>query len=236
MFPMLPDLHPDPHFSGLLNAWGAGRLEHPTAAARRLFETLEDFQAFMHLAFPGTSLVSQSGPNAVVTTLLGQRKVSLIAVLNELSDWDVGRSQLPQAAYLLYEADELRSQYRGHVLQEPGAEAKAKLFLKQHEGISTDDLRVVYLRANWRDGDAARWLRAGLRAGVPAADLAYFISGAVGRVHIALWEPEKLAELLASGVPRDYLREFWSVPGFFYKSWEAGLPLEYAIAAAGVEQ
>lgn len=233
---MPPVAHRDPHFHSLFVLWGATHLKLPTTAAQKLFPALETFERFIQLAFPGSSPVADSGPHATVTSLIGHQRVSVLAVLNELGAWHVNREELPAAAYLCYESNHLRNMNRGHVLGEPGANEKSARFAQQHVNIPTADLRTMYDAVNWRDGDASRWMRAGYRSGISATDLAYFISGAVGRANIALWEPEKVAELLDSGVSREYLREFWGTPGWFYKTWEAGLPLEYAIVTVAAER
>lgn len=233
MFRSVPH-HRDQRVADALRSWnrfapnGPASPQVAPAAARRLFKSWEDMQAFFSLAFPEHSLLDASG-----VVYRGKDRIGCLSVLDTLEMVKAKTSELEVAAFLVSTGNS-HSISTGGVLILSGSEEDLKRtqrFIKLFAGLATaEQLRGLFSDWSWRIVDEADWMAGCLKAGMPYSYLHALATHYNWVSHYDEWPVEEVMGYMAAGAPAAYLTHFWDWKTRFQKFYSDGLPYEYAIA------
>lgn len=215
-----PELHPDPKIDAALPSWKASGTFLEVYAARRLFDTWNDLEAFFADVIPRSTLKA----DGVYRKGGWRTKVEPGAVLRALEELDVQRDELPQAALLIMNASRLQTGRSGKAMGK-ARRAELRSFISMFSGVSLADLVQMFYYVNPSRTDSAAWVRECLDQGVSPEYIR-------GLRHVALrsqeWPPARLGELYRAGAPAAYPALFWDQAAEFWALHKAGVPFEYA--------
>lgn len=221
-----PQFYPDPEIDAALPSWKVSGMFLEVYAARRLFDTWSDLEAFFADVIPRSTLK----PDGVYRKGGWRTKVEPGAVLRALEELDVQRDELPQAALLIMNASRLQTGRSGRAMGE-SRRAELRAFIDMFSGIPLADLLRVFYYVKPDRGGSAVWVRECLDEGISPEYIR-------GLRHAALrveeWPPARLGELYHAGVPAGYPALFWDQAAEFWALYDAGVPFEYAKVLRGI--
>ncbi len=215
-----PQFHSDPEIDAALPSWKASGTFLEVYAARRLFDTWSDLEAFFADIVPRSTLKADG-----VYHKRGWRTVvdpgHVLRVLEELN---VQRDELPQATLIIMNAASLHRARNGYVMSEQ-RRAESRAFIEMFKGVSLADLLMVFYYTKRKQGDSALWVRGCFDERLPPKYIRRLRQVALRPED---WPPARLGELYRAGVPAEYPAHFWNRPEEFWALHEAGVPFEYA--------